>query len=129
MQLLLRSFVWLFGVVCCLIALTHIVLGPSSIPGSIPGNAIMDSEDRFYATLFLGFGGGLIWCSGDILQRGRLFEALLLVFFLGGVARLISAAVVGPPSPLFICLGGLELILPPLLVWWRRRLAAIVDQR
>ena len=37
------------------------------------------------------------------------------VFFLGGVARLISWAQVGPPIPMFIWLGAIELLLPPLL--------------
>jgi hypothetical protein len=45
------------------------------------------------------------------------FRALMLVFFLGGVARLISAAQVGSPSSIFVMLGALELALPPLLLW------------
>lgn len=53
---ILRWFLTLFGMVCAGIALAHIFVGPSAIPGSIPVNATMDSEDRFYATLFLGFG-------------------------------------------------------------------------
>ena len=123
MQRLLASFVLLFGAICCLIALAHIAIGPSAIPGSIPVNATMDSEDRFYATLFLGFGATMIWCSRDLGNRSQAFGALLLVFFLGGIARIVSALAVGPPSPLFIVLGGLELILPPLLWWWHRKSA------
>lgn len=123
MPRLLQTFVLLFGAVCCGIALTHIAMGPASIPGSVPVNAIMDSEDRFYATLFLGFGAALIWCSRDLAARSQPFGALLLVFFLGGISRIISAFAVGMPSPLFIILGGLELILPPLLWWWHRHAA------
>lgn len=112
----LRAFVLLFGAVCCAIALTHIALGPAAIPGALPVNATMDSEDRFYATLFLGFGLALIWCSRDLRLRSRTFAVLLLVFFAGGCARLISAALVGLPSTLFIVLGAIELLLP-LLLW------------
>ena len=83
MQGALRAFVALFGAACVAIALTHIFVGPSSIPGSIPVNPTMDSEDRFYATLFLGFGasvvrarsGGTNWAvggnAGGVLPRGR----------------------------------------------------------
>lgn len=117
----LRWFVALFGLVCIGIALSHIAFGPSSIPGSVPVNATMDSEDRFYATLFLGFGAALVWCSRDLGARSGTFRALLVVFFLGGIARLISWVAVGPPIPLFIILGGLELVLPPLLWAWLRK--------
>lgn len=114
-------FTALFGAVCMLIALAHIVLGPSAIPGAIPVNATMDSEDRFYATLFLGFGAALIWASRDLRKRRQLFDALLAVFFLGGLARLISITMVGPPIPLFLFLGSLELVMPPLMWWWHRK--------
>ena len=91
----LRIFLFFFGAVCAVIGLVHIGLGPSSVPGSIPGNATMDSEDRFYATLFLGFGG---------------------------VARLVSIAEVGPPAPLFQVLTAVELLLPPFLRLALRRM-------
>ncbi len=117
----LARIVALFGAICCLIALAHIALGPSAIPGAIPVNATMDSEDRFYATLFLGFGIALIWCARDVAARTQVFGFLLAVFFAGGLARLLSVAAVGWPSPLFIFLGGLELALPPTLWLWVKR--------
>lgn len=120
MRKVLEALVMVFGVVCILIACLHIVLGPSSIPGSVPVNATMDSEDRFYATLFLGFGAALIWCSRGLRAREGVFGALLLTFLLGGIARIVSVLAVGWPNPLFIFLGSLELILPPLFWWWHR---------
>ncbi len=124
MKALLKSFVLLFGAVCMCIALVHIGYGPASIPGSVPANATMDSEDRFYATLFLGFGAANIWCAQELGARGQFFRALMLVFFLGGVARLISAVQVGAPSLLFVVLGSLELALPPVLLWAQAKLHA-----
>lgn len=114
-------FVGLFGAVCIAIALTHIAIGPSSIPGSVPVNATMDSEDRFYATLFLGFGAALVWCSRELDERRGVFFALLAVFFLGGIARIISAVQVGLPNLMFQMLGLVELVLPVVLYWWHRR--------
>lgn len=116
----LSIFAALFGAVCVLIALAHIALGPSAIPGSVPVNATMDSEDRFYATLFLGFGIAMIWASRDLAARRHVFLALMATFLAGGVARIISAVMVGPPGDLFIFLGALELIIPP-LSWWALR--------
>ena len=122
MQGALRAFVALFGAACVAIALTHIFVGPSSIPGSIPVNPTMDSEDRFYATLFLGFGAVHLWCARDLAARTGPLVAMQAVFFLGGVARLISWAQVGPPIPMFIWLGAIELLLP-LLLWLALRRA------
>lgn len=113
---MLRWFLILFGAVCTGIALVHIAFGPASIPGSVPVNAVMDSEDRFYATLFLGFGLAHIWAAQDLIQRRGVVLAMQAVFFAGGIARIISLLAVGSPGPLFLFLGALELIIPP-VVW------------
>lgn len=123
MRTALAWFVALFGAVCVAIACAHIAIGPAAIPGGVLTNATMDSEDRFYATLFLGFGVALIWASRDIAARMTVLKALLAVFFAGGIARLISAAMVGPPDVVFIVLGALELVLPPMLWMALRRYA------
>ena len=120
---MLRWFLVLFGVACSAIALVHIAFGPASIPGSVPVNATMDSEDRFYATLFLGFGVAHIWAAQDLSARSQTVLALQAVFFVGGLARIVSALAVGLPSGLFQFLGALELAIP-LLVWWALRRTA-----
>jgi hypothetical protein len=120
MQKGLAWFTIFFGAICMTIAMLHILFGPPVIPGSVPVNATMDSEDRFYATLFLGFGATLIWCGRDLGARGQAFGALLIVFLVGGLARIFSVLAVGMPHPLFQFLGLLELAMPPLLWWWYR---------
>jgi hypothetical protein len=109
----LALFSLLFGLVCLGISLAHLAMGPASIPGSVPVNATMDSEDRFYATLLTGFAVAMIWASRDLAARRSVYLALMATFFLGGLARLVSVAMVGWPSPLFIFLGSLELLIPP----------------
>ena len=88
----------------------------------------MDSEDRFYASLFLGFGAAMVWTSRDLAMRRGLFFALLATFFVGGLARIISWLSVGPPSTLFIVLGALELLLPPILWWGHGRACPRTDR-
>lgn len=117
MRKALAGFSMFFGGVCMAIALAHIALGPKVIPGGVPVNATMDNEDRFYATLFLGFGAAMVWASRNLSERRGIYLALMAVFFLGGVSRIISVLAVGWPAPLFIYLGAIELILP--LVCWR----------
>lgn len=117
MKKALVTFTMIFGATCVLIALAHIAVGPGIIPGSLPVNANMDSEDRFYATLFLGFGVAVIWASRDLSQRRGVYLYLLSIFFAGGVARLISVIAAGWPDQFFIVLMAIELILP--VVCWR----------
>jgi hypothetical protein len=124
MRRTLSALIAVFGAICMVISVVHIAFGSAAIPGSVPVNATMDSEDRFYASLFTGFGATLIWCSWDLRSRIRVFSALMAVFFLGGVARIISAAAVGWPSRLFIFLDSLELLLPPVLLLWVRNVYA-----
>jgi len=121
MQAFLAFFVAFFGAVCMLIGLAHVAVGPAVIPGSISVNATLDSEDRFYATLFVGFGGALIWCSRALAARGQLFAWLLVVFFASGVSRLVSLWQAGLPHPLFQMLTVVELVLPVALwILYRR---------
>jgi Domain of unknown function (DUF4345) len=123
MPRLLAFAVMIAGAICVAIALAHIVMGPRAIVGGFFVNATMDSEDRFYAVFFLAWGSAMIYCSRALRARQELFGALLFTFFLGGVARIISALMVGLPNTTFIFLGALELVVPPLFWWWYRAAA------
>jgi len=119
----LQVFFVLFGVVDIVIALLHIGLGPSAIPGSVPVNATMDSEDRFYATLFLAYGVAILWCVKDIERKSTVVYCLLATFFVGGLARLVSIAAVGPPNTFFVAMTTLELLIPPLAAAAQHRIS------
>ncbi len=106
------------------ISLLHIALGPSSIPGSVPVNATMDSEDRFYATLFMAYGAALLWCVKDVEKKSAQVKLLALVFFIGGLARLVSMLAVGLPNTFFLVMTSLELTLPGIMVLMSARVAA-----
>ena len=121
MAKLLTLLALLFGGLCCLIGLAHILFGPSVIPGSIPGTVTMDNEDRFYATIFLGYGVAMIWAARDLAARRGTFFALVALFFVAGLSRLISVAMVGWPVPSITAFLIFELILPPLFWWMHRR--------
>jgi hypothetical protein len=98
------------------IALVHITLGPRAIPGSVPVNATMDSEDRFYATLFLAYGVALLWCVREVERKSQVVGFLAATLFAGGVARLISMVAVGLPNAFFMAMTALELLLPPVIL-------------
>jgi hypothetical protein len=118
----LQVLLGLFGTTAIFISLLHIVLGPTSIPGSIPVNPTMDSEDRFYATLFMAYGAALLWCIKDIEQKNKVVYFLTLTFFVGGLARLVSMAAVGLPNAFFIVMTVLELLLPLVIAFMQSRI-------
>jgi hypothetical protein len=124
----LQIFFVLFGVIDIAIALLHIVFGPSSIPGSVQVNATMDSEDRFYATLFAAYGVAVIWCVKDIERKSAIVYFLLATFFAGGLARLLSVAAVGPPNGFFVAMTVLELSIPAVAALVQFRISRGVPQ-
>jgi hypothetical protein len=126
MKKFLQIYLGAFGITAIFIALLHIILGPSAIPGAIPVNATMDSEDRFYATLFAAYGVALLWCIKDIEQKSMVVYFLATTFFVGGLARLVSIAAVGLPNTFFITMTVLELLIPFLICFlqWRISKAA-----
>jgi hypothetical protein len=125
MRSALQAILIVGGIAAVLIASGHIVLGPAFIPGAVPVNPTMDSEDRFFATIFLGFGVTLLWCAGSVERRAQVIRFLVSLFFFGGCARLISILFVGPPNPFFQVMTALELLLPP-AIWL---LLAMVEGR
>jgi hypothetical protein len=131
-------FLRLFGMICVAVGLLHVVLGlgADNLLGAGLGretiaNASLDSQNRFYGAAFMLFGVVAWICSNDLKQHALLFRLTMLMFFIGGVARLISAAIYGSPSLLIQLLAVSELALPPLMIWWHsgwlRRQAPVND--
>jgi hypothetical protein len=119
----LQIYLGIFGITAILIATLHIVLGPAAIPGAIPVNATMDSEDRFYATLFAAYGVAMLWCIKEIERKSQVVYFLALTFFVGGLARLVSMAAIGLPNTFFIAMTVLELLIPFLIGFLQWRVA------
>jgi len=125
----LRVFLGLFGAAAILIASLHIVLGPSAIPGAIPVNSTMDSEDRFYATLFAAYGVALLWCIGDIERKSKYVYFLAATFLAGGLARVVSILAVGPPNAFFLAMTALELLIPPFMMFMQASISRTASDR
>jgi len=122
MLLLLKAL----GITIVLIGLLHASLGVRAdrlLDGTVPDDAVahasMDSQNRFYGSTFSVFGVLLWLCSTDMDRYEDVFRAILIVFFIGGLARIVSVAARGWPSRLIIGLTAIELLVPPLLLWWQ----------
>lgn len=116
----------LSGLSILLIGALHLILGPGAdallgarLPAEI--DPVRDSQNRFYGLIFACYGA-LAWLFGSDLRRyARVLDLLLLFLFLGGLARLLSIALVGWPTLPILLLLASELLLPPLLALWQRR--------
>lgn len=118
----------LLGVACVLAGLIHAVFGAGGdwIIGVTPPTPIdpsLDSQNRFYGTIFIVYGI-LFWiCSTDLRRYAPVLRALFGVMFLAGCARGLAVLHHGWPTVPIMVLWASELALPPLVwVWLQREL-------
>jgi hypothetical protein len=115
----------IFGTICLLVGLSHVALGlgaddllGAGLDAATLSNASLDSQNRFYGAAFMLFGGVAFLCAKDLRRHASLFRFAMLVFFIGGLARILSALMLGLPAPAIQFLALTELALPPLLTIW-----------
>ncbi|MGW4241625.1 DUF4345 domain-containing protein [Nocardia sp. NPDC004722] len=129
MKTVLRWYLIVFGIVDVLIALAHIFIGPSTIIGANTPNATLDGDVRFSMVLFLAYGIACLWAARDLDGNAGLIHLLMLVFFLGGVVRLLTVAYVGWPHPFYIAMIAVELVTPPVYSILLRRVSPEPGER
>jgi hypothetical protein len=118
-----QTLLALFGVIVIGISLAHLAIGPKAIIGGVAVNATMAGEDRFFAGLLLCYGVALLWCARDVQHKRVYLNLLAVVFFVGGIGRLVAVVVDGAPHPFYVAMLVVELALPPLMVVAANRVA------
>ncbi|AWN26888.1 DUF4345 domain-containing protein [Streptomyces sp. NEAU-S7GS2] len=111
---LLKWLALVMGAACVAIGAFHFALGIDSVPGEGAAGATVDSRERFYGAVFLGYGLAWIWAARQSPVPARVVRWLAGIFLLGGLGRLLSMAVHGSPQWFQTALTVLELALPPL---------------
>jgi Domain of unknown function (DUF4345) len=84
-------------------------IGHDAIIGCSAVNPTSDGEDRF------------LWCARDVAGKRLFVIFLAAVTFVGGIRRLLSVILVGPPHPFYLAMPAIELGLPPLMVLMAKR--------
>lgn len=119
----------MFAVVIALVAVLHVVMGTNSEillgarwPQGAALDATIDSQDRFYGAAFLVYACLLWFCGSDLKRYAPVLKTIFGVFFFAGLARFVSFAQLGTPSPMIIFLWTLEIVSPPVLWFWMTRL-------
>ncbi len=119
---IVTAFLGLVPVATGLIGMTG-VSDPIYASLGLPANALLDSNLRFFAGVWLGLGLAIFWLVPKIEQHTLLFRVIWGMIFIGGIGRIVSMLFVGlPPAP-FIGFTILEIVGAPVFVIWQRRIA------
>jgi hypothetical protein len=102
--------------------LVTVFTGTGSIPGDNPVTPNLESELRFYATFWTGFGALAFYAARCPERETMLLRGLALFLFLAGTARIFAWLASDRPDTQFLVLMGLELTLPIFIVWAQARL-------
>jgi len=111
------------GVVAFIAGLITVFTGAGSIPGDNPATPNLESELRFYATFWTGFGVLAFYAARRPERETMLLRGLSLFLFLAGAARIFAWLAADRPDTQFLVLLGLELTLPLFIVWAQARVA------
>jgi hypothetical protein len=89
----------------------------------LPRSALLDSNLRFFAGFWLGLGLAMMWLVPRIDSQTVLFRAIWIAIFIGGIGRLLSLFLIGPPPIPFIGFTVLEVVGAPIFVAWQASIA------
>jgi Domain of unknown function (DUF4345) len=108
----LKRLALLVGAACVAIGVFHFAFGTASVPGEGRAGATVDSRERFYGAIFLGYGLAWIWAARRSPVPATVIRWLAGLFLLGGIGRILSMAVHGQPHWFQVVLTVIELVLP-----------------
>jgi low temperature requirement protein LtrA len=109
------------GLVPVFAGLAGIILG-ASLAGQSRATDL-DSHFRYLSGLLLGIGLAFWSTIPGIESKGRMFQLLTAIVFIGGLARLYGVLIDGWPGTPMICGLAMELVVTPLLCLWQALLA------
>jgi hypothetical protein len=125
----LKVVIRILCLVPLLTGLADLILGAGALSSvgvdlsrTVLENATLNSQLRFFAAIWFGFGVMLWIVAGDLVQQATWFKLMCWILILSGVGRLASIIQFGLPAPPFIGATFLELAGIPLLLIWHSQL-------
>jgi hypothetical protein len=117
------------GAVAVATGIFGIATGADGVPGDDAASASVESELRFLYAFWAAYGLALIRVAPRAAGEAWAVRALALILFVAGLARAVAWLDAGRPHGLFVALMIVELALPPVIVAWQARLAAVSSTR
>jgi uncharacterized protein DUF4345 len=112
------------GLVAFVAGLVTVFGGTDAMPGDSRATPNVESELRFYATFWTGFGVLALYTARRPERETNLLRGLSAFLFLAGLARVFAWLDSDRPDTPFLVLMGLELTLPLFIVWVQARVSA-----
>ncbi len=122
MESILKYILYLMALVALATGLNVLIGGAAAVPGAESGvEATVDNELRFFSVFWIAYGGFCYWVGKNLAEQSSFVPFIALVFFLGGIGRLISIFIVGVPADILIPAMILEFVLPIIIyaIYWR----------
>ncbi|MDX1451955.1 MAG: DUF4345 domain-containing protein [Oleiphilaceae bacterium] len=124
METTLKTLLCLIAVVAMVTGINVLIGGAEAVPGaSGPVEATIENELRFFSVYWVAYGVLCFWVARHLTSQGAFIPFLLLFFFFGGIARLLSTLDIGTPAGILLPAMVMELVLPPVIyvlyVKWR----------
>jgi Domain of unknown function (DUF4345) len=95
----------------------------SPVTADMVSQPSFDSQNRFYGITFSMLGVVLLISSRDLRRYEPMIIATLGVLFMAGISRVVAWIIHGAPSSMLIGILFADLILPPVLYFWFKRIA------
>jgi hypothetical protein len=119
----LQAVLAVFGTIPLVTGVMAVLGGPADMLDGQVTTSTVDNEVRFLAVYWFAFGGFVWWLVPRVERATAAYRAMLAVMFASGVARALSTLLTGWPHPVIRVAMVVELLAPPVLLWWQRRLA------
>jgi len=122
MESTLKYILYAMSLVAIVTGVNVLIGGASSIPGATGGvEATVDNELRFFSVFWVAYGGLCYWVGKNLSERNYFVPFIALVFFLGGIGRLISTISIGVPADILIPAMILEFVIPIIIyvIYWK----------
>lgn len=119
----LRALLLALGAVAVVAGIYTVLTGTGGMAGDSRATPNVESELRFYSVFWTGFGVLALYAARRPERETLLLRGLALFLFLGGLARIPAWIASDQPDAPFLVLMGLELALPPFIVWAGTRIA------
>ena len=114
----LVAFALIWGVALIGIGIAHLAFGNASFIDGGTVSPSLDSEERFFAALTIGYGAAYVWAARQRPVPRTLLLALAAVTALGATGRVVSWIDRGAPHWFFVVFGvGGEYLAAALTYW------------
>lgn len=101
--------------------LPGIILGGAFLAPGLPNNPHLDSEARFLSALAGGYAAFYFYLIKETERKGALIKIIAAAVLLGGMSRIVSAAVVGMPAVDLQLAIALETAIPVVVLLLNRQ--------